>query len=203
MKIRDSVLHNISEAFGSYADLIYLSVWLSAPFIGLFFLVPNKALPFIMHISQLWYQGILNTMWPCKSRKADTTKCLVMLTVIDIWTVNLEFFSHDSGCRYFTCLDFVSLLIVPFRWAERTWVSALYRCTQKFLKVAFFVLWLHLKHMEVPSPGTESEPQPQPVLQVWQCHCAGLGIKPATQTTAVTFLTYWATAGTPYKFSLT
>lgn len=53
MKIRDSVLHNISEAFGSYADLIYLSVWLSAPFIGLFFLVPNKALPFIMHISQL------------------------------------------------------------------------------------------------------------------------------------------------------
>ena len=31
----------------------------------------------------------------------------------------------------------------------------------------FFIFWLHLRHMEVPDPGTESEPWP--MLQLWQC----------------------------------
>ena len=33
----------------------------------------------------------------------------------------------------------------------------------------FFILWLHLGHMEVPRQGTESEPQLRPTLQWRQC----------------------------------
>ena len=31
-----------------------------------------------------------------------------------------------------------------------------------------FFFWLPLWHMEVPGPGTESEPELQPMLQLWQ-----------------------------------
>ena len=38
-----------------------------------------------------------------------------------------------------------------------------------FLFLFLKSLWPHLWHMEVLRPGTESEPQLQPKLQLWQC----------------------------------
>ena len=32
----------------------------------------------------------------------------------------------------------------------------------------FFILWPYPLHMEIPEPGTESDPQLLPTLQLWQ-----------------------------------
>ena len=48
----------------------------------------------------------------------------------------------------------------------------------------FFFFWLPLAY-GIPGPGIRSEPQLQPMPQVWQCwalsHCAGLGMEPVSQ----------------------
>ena len=49
--------------------------------------------------------------------------------------------------------------------------------TQCFLQF-FFFKWLHPRHMEVPGPGTESEPQVQPTPDPLTI-CTRLGIKPS------------------------
>ena len=73
------------------------------------------------------------------------------------------------------------------------------------LRIWMFNLF-NLQHIEVPGPGTESEPQLRPTPQVQQhwisnpLHWA-VGqtcTSSVTWATAVGFLTHWATAGTPY-----
>ena len=46
------------------------------------------------------------------------------------------------------------------------------------LSAIFFFKWLHPRHMEVPGPGTESEPQVQPTPDPLTI-CTRLGIKPS------------------------
>ena len=72
-----------------------------------------------------------------------------------------------------------------------------------------FFLWPHLQHVEVPGPGTESEPQPHlchnvsnarsfnPLYQAGDQTTASI----ATTAAAVRFLTHCATAGTPTIYS--
>ena len=64
-------------------------------------------------------------------------------------------------------------------------------------------LWLHLQHMEVPGPGTESEPQlPSTQQLLLQCrilllHRAGNCTSAVALATAIRFLTLYTMAGTP------
>lgn len=47
------------------------------------------------------------------------------LTLIGTWTIYLGIFPHNwVQLLLSTCMGFVISLLVPFRWAERTWVSA-------------------------------------------------------------------------------
>ena len=66
-------------------------------------------------------------------------------------------------------------------------------------------LWLYPGHMQVPRPGTESQPQLQPTPQLWQCrtfnplcqaedpNCTSA----VTHASAAGFLAHCARAGTP------
>ena len=56
-------------------------------------------------------------------------------------------------------------------------------------------------HLEVPGPGTESQPQLQPTDLL--THYAGLGIEPVLDQSAaaIRFLTPWAIVETPIFFS--
>ena len=69
----------------------------------------------------------------------------------------------------------------------------------------FFIFWLYPRHMEVPRPGIESEPQLQPTptgaatLDLLT-HCTGLGIKPVPPERQARSLTQCTTVGTSGMF---
>lgn len=119
--------------------------------------------------------------------------------VISLWTFG--FFPLRGYCAAVNIcmLDFCVDIHFHFTWVYTRWVPC------KLCLPFFIFFWLRPRHMEVPTPGIESEPPQRPRLQLQQHQILSPPAPArdqthafaATRATTVRFLTHHATMGTP------
>ena len=135
-------------------------------------------------LPQAHFQYFLLQMLITKGTQPPNAHCSTKqaLSTIFIWNLHSHTNRHQ-GAQIFTPLTFIFS-------SPRN--KASHNIANKCSLDLFFFSWLHPQHMEVPKPGTESEPQ----LQQHQARnqtCTSA----VTHAAAVRFLTHCATAGTP------